>query len=642
MENLEKVFEKGYIGNVELKNRIVMAPVQSRAADADGFVTERLIRYLEERAKGGAGLIIMQHSFAWESAQLSHGLALWDDKYIEMLRQAASRVHAAGTKISIQLGGRGIRQDSGMETVAPSSVRGSWDTAVPRELTIEEIQNYIKHYGQAALRVKKAGFDMVEVHGAHGKLISQFLSPYTNRRTDQYGGSVENRARFAREIIEEIKKNCGEEFPIVLRMNASDYLEGGLTVEEAQEQAKIFEAAGVSALHVSGGCQETNCYNDPPYMMPDAVHVPVIRAIKEVVTIPVIAVGKINNLFLAEKILENGDADYVAMARAFLADPYLVEKTENGHLEQVRRCIHCLNCTTWGKRPQLKERGIGCTVNPALFREKEFAEQMKPAEISKKIIVAGGGLAGMEAAKTLALRGHDVTLYEKDEYLGGQWRAAAAPEKNYSYRTLIPHLEMEMQNAGVKVYLNTAVTMELLYEEQPDYVVVATGANARVLHLDGEDNAPDIVTGIDVLLGKAKTGQKVVIIGGRYIGMEAAAELAEQGKHVSLIEAGEIGQNTISRLFTQMRDRMVAAGVFMYSQTAALRYTTNGIDVSNGKTLLHLDADTIVLAAGTVPEKTLEKQLQESEFAFCTIGDCDHIGDALDAISAGAEMGRSI
>ena len=639
---MEKIYEEGKIGNIVIKNRLIMAPVQSRAADADGFVTERLITYLEERARGGAGLIIMQHSFAWESAQLSHGLALWDDKYIEMLQKATERVHKAGAKIAIQLGGRGIRQDSGMETVAPSSVRASWDTAVPRELTIEEIKDYIAHYGQAALRVKKAGFDFVEIHGAHGKLISQFLSPYTNRRTDRYGGSIENRARFAKEIIEEIKSTCGADFPVILRMNGSDYLEGGLTVEEAVEQAKIFEAAGIDALHVSGGGQETNCYNDPPYMMEDAIHIPVIRAVKEAVNVPVIAVGKINNLFLAEKILQNGDADFVAMARAFLADPYLVEKTKSGHADGVRRCIHCLNCTTWGKRPQLKERGIACTVNPSLFREKEFAEQMKHAVVKKRIVVVGGGLAGMEAAKTLALRGHEVRLYEKDVYLGGQWRAAAAPEKNYSYRTLIPHLEGEMQKAGVEVHLNFTVSMNTLEELNPDYIVLATGANARILHLDGEDIAPDIVTGIDVLLGKASVGNKVVVIGGRYIGMEAAAELAEQGKHVSLVEAGEIGQKTISRLFTMMRDRMVAANVHLYSHSPVLRYTSNGVDVSNGKTLLHLDADTIVLAAGTVPDKTLEEQLRNSRFEFCTIGDCDHIGDALDAISAGAEMGRQI
>lgn len=640
---MEKIFTSGQIGSVRLKNRVVMAPIQSRAADETGFATERLVQYLEERAKGGVGLIIMQHSFAWESAQLSHGLALWDDQYIPALAQVTEAVHKVEAKIAIQIGGRGIRQDSGMELVAPSPVRASWDNKIPRALTMQEIKTYVKYYGQAALRVKKAGFDLIEIHGAHGKLISQFLSPYTNRRTDQYGGTVENRARFAKEIIEEIKLVCGDDFPVIMRMNGSDYLEEGLTVEEAREQAKIFVAAGADALHISGGGQETNQYNDPPYMMADAVHLPVIRAIKRVVDVPVIAVGKISNLFLAEKILQDGDADFVALGRPLLADPYLVQKMQSGQPEQMKRCIHCLNCTTWGKRPQLRERGIGCTVNPSLLREREFARQMEPAKIKKNVVVVGGGLAGMEAAKTLALRGHRVQLHEKEQELGGQWRAAAAPEANHSYRTLIPSLQAEMERAGVAVCLGSVVTKQSLEQLAPNYVVLATGATVKQLHIPGEKVAPQTVTGIDVLLGKETiVDKKVVVVGGRYIGMEVAAMLAEEGNHVSLVEAGEIGQNTISRLFTEMRNRMVAAGVFCYAMSPVLRFTATGVDIANGKTLLHLDADVIVLAVGTEPEQTLQKQLESSNFAFCTIGDCEHIGDALDAIAAGAEVGRRI
>lgn len=639
---MEKVFEKGFIGNVELKNRIVMAPIQSRAADANGFVTDRLIAYLVERAKNDVGLIIMQHSFAWKEAQISHGLGLWDDKFIPKLKELTDAVHAAGAKISIQVGGRGTKQESGMEVYAPSPVRGSWDNEVPRELSIEEIRQYITYYGQAALRVKKAGFDFIDIHGAHGKLISQFLSPYTNRRIDVYGGSIENRARFPKEIIEEIKKVCGDDFPVIMRMNGSDYLDGGLTVKEAIEQAKIFVAAGVDALHISGGAQETCNMTDAPYMCGEAIHVPVIREIKKAVHVPVIAVGRITNLYMADKILEDGDADFIALGRPLVADPTLVKKYQEGKADKVRRCIYCLNCSTWGKRPQLIERGIGCTVNPSTFREKDFAERMEATEDAKYIVVVGGGLAGMEAAKTLAQRGHKVELYEKDSVLGGQWLAASAPQKNGSYRTLIPYMTEEMKDAGVDIFTDCEMTMEKLQKLSPDYVILATGATARILHLDGEDRAPQIVTGIDVLLNNVVTGNKVVVIGGRYIGMEVAAELAERGKHVSLVEAGEIGQNTIPRIFIEMRNRIVKANVFMYSHSPVLRYTATGVDIANGKTLLHLDADTIVLAAGTVPNKKLENALKGTDILYKTIGDCNHIGDALDAISSGAEIGRCL
>ncbi|MDN5347061.1 MAG: hypothetical protein PWP65_625 [Clostridia bacterium] len=425
MIGLVKLFEPGYIGRIKVRNRIVMPGIQTRGADAEGFITENLIDYYAERARGGAGLIIVQMSFAWPEARLKRGIGLWDDKFIPGLKKLAQAVQCYGARIAIQIGSRGTNQDEGVEEVAPSAVRASCREDVPRELTQEEITSYIEAFAEAARRVREAGFDAVEINGAHGHLISQFLSPYTNRRTDEYGGSVVNRTRFACEIIKRIRAKVGPDFPILIRMNGDDFIEGGITIEDAIEQARLFEAAGVDALDVSGGCHETSWYVMPSYFFPQGHRVHLALPIKKAVNIPVITGGKINDPVFAEQILAEGKADFVAIGRAQVADPEWANKAREGRFKDIRRCIYCCNCLTWERRPRLAERGFSCTVNPAVLREREFV--IKRAPQPKKVMVVGGGLAGMEAARVLAERGHIVELYEKNDYLGGQWAIAAWP-----------------------------------------------------------------------------------------------------------------------------------------------------------------------------------------------------------------------
>lgn len=640
MDTLERIFAAGRLGTLEVKNRLIMAPLLARAAETDGRVSQRLIDFYAERAKGGVGLIVVHHAIAWESGKLEQGIGLWDDMFIPRLQELAEAVHCHGAKIAIQLGGKGICQDSGVESVAPSPVCASWDTEPPRALRVEEIQDYVKSYARAAQRVQKAGFDAVAIHGAHGKLVSQFLSPYLNRRTDAYGGSVENRTRFLREIIAAIQTLCGDGFPIIVRINGSDYLEGGITIADAVEQAKLLEQTGIAALEISGGTQEMFRYRGAAYMMPEGLHVALAAEVKKHVTkIPVIAVGKLGNLYLAEQVLAEGKADFISLGRPLLADPYLPQKMQAGQVHAVRRCLYCLNCGTWSSRPHRKELGFACTINPAVLREREYAEQMQPAEIKKKILVIGGGLAGLEAAKTLALRGHTVKLVEKEDSVGGQWNAAAAPVANGSYRTLVPMLKQEALDAGVIIIFNKKMTIADIKQEQADAVVLATGASPKMLKIDGYDIAPPIVTGIDILLQKAETGNEVVVIGGRYIGMEAAAELAEAGKQVSLIEGKVIGNGTNKKIFEPLLSRFLQAGGRFYDHTSVMRFTKSGVDIAKGGMMLHLQADTIVLAIGTTPNKELKQAMEQEQLAYYAIGDCNKIGDALESIADGAAIG---
>lgn len=639
--NLELVFSPGKLGNLELKNRLIMAPIMERGAEEDGQVSQRLITYYMERAKGGVGLIVVGHAIAWKSAKLVQGLGLWDDMFIPRLRELTDAVHKYDTKIAIQLGGKGIGQDFGVECVAPSPVASSWDPVPPRELRVEEIKSYILDYAKAAKRVQTAGFDAVMIHASHGKLISQFLSPYLNRRTDQYGGSPENRTRFLRETITAIQETCGKDYPIIVRMNGCDYIEGGITIEEAIAQAKLIEETGVAALEISGGTQESFRYRGAGYMMPEGLHVHLAEQVKKHVSkVPIIAVGKLANLFFAEQVLKDGKADFISLGRPLLADPYLPEKMKQGKYSEVRRCVYCLNCDTWSNRPHRKARGLSCTVNPALLREKEFAFQTSSVSKPKNILVIGGGLAGLEASKTLALRGHRVKLVEKEAELGGQWNVAAAPAANGSYRTLVPLLEAEALAAGVEIILNKKLSVEEIKNEHADEIILAVGASPRNLFIDGTEIAPTCVTGNDILMHKVTTGQNVVVIGGRYIGMEAAAELAEEGKNVVLVEGHSIGHGTNKKLFEPLLTRFLNAKGKFFDNAPVMRFVKDGVDISKGGMMLHLKADTIVLAVGTVPNTELKDALDSEGIKYHLIGDCLKIGDALESISTGAELGR--
>ena len=386
--------------------------------------------------------------------------------------------------------------------------------------------------------------DAVEIHGAHGYMITQWLSPRDNKRTDEYGGNARNRARIACEIIARVREKVGPNFPVIFRFSANHFIEGGGTLEDSLIQAPLFVEAGADALHVSAGEEETTYWQFLPYMMPDRAIVHLAGAIKKIVKVPVIAVGKIWDPRIAEGILSEGKADFVAMGRQLLADPEWPRKVAQGQFEEVKRCLYCNNCRNLESRPQeVRQRGITCTVNPCVLREHAF--RIKPAKRKKIVMVIGGGLAGMEAARVLAEREHEVLLYERGEKLGGQWNIASAQPSKENYRYLVPFMEKGLRKSKATVILNNEVTLDLIKKTSPDTVVVATGALPRTLNIPGSRSA-HVVQANDVILQKATVGDPVVVIGGRLVGMEMAINLSEKGRKVFLVTKNKIGENGVS------------------------------------------------------------------------------------------------
>lgn len=447
------------IGGVELNNRIALPPMTSNYANEDGTVSDQLVDFFAERAAGGLGLIIVEATYVSQNGRRSkYNINIFDDRFIPGLTRLVAAIKSHGTKTSIQIshGGRECRREvTGEQPVAPSAVSSAFSGygagEQPRILSYEEIEKIIEDFVQAALRAKKAGFDMVEIHAAHGYLISQFLSPNTNFRTDKYGGSLEGRARLLLEIIARCKEALGPDVPVTLRINASDYAPGGLTFEESLEIAKLAEKAGAEALHVSAGVNAARPYMMIPGMdVPKGCNVEAALKFKEVLSIPVIVAGRISDPLLAEDIIREGKADIVSVGRGMIADPEWIKKTAKRDFGAIRKCIGCNE----GCIRRLHEaKRITCAINPATGREAAFKEGLKKAAVTKKVAVAGGGPAGMEAARVAALRGHKVTLYEEQDSLGGLLKIAAIPPQRGDIANLVGYYQNELPRLGVEIRL---------------------------------------------------------------------------------------------------------------------------------------------------------------------------------------------
>jgi len=649
MAKLTRLFEPIKIGKLELKNRIVMPALNTKLGTEWGAMSDRMIDYYAERAKGGVGLIIIENTcIDWPVGKAGTNPIRADEwKFIQGLHDLAEAVHVYGTKIATQLHHAGRQGSSmtsaeGQQLVAPSAIPCLPTGAeMPRELTLEEIEAMIGKYIFAATVTKAAGFDAVEVHGAHGYLISQFMSPYTNKREDEYGGSFEGRMRFPLRIIEGIRMVTGPDFPIIFRISADEYVDGGLTLEDNKLIAQRLEPAGVDAFNVSAGI-----YESPPWFsrifptmgMPQGCNVPLAQEIKKVVKTPVIVAGKLGDPVLAEKVLKEGKADLIAMGRPLLVDPELPMKASEGRLQDIRPCIYC-NEACAGNVSRMWR--IGCVVNPALGREKEY--QMEPAKKAKRVLVVGGGPAGMEAARIASLRGHSVTLVEQQKVLGGQLLAASAPQFKQPIRDFMEYLKTQVKKQGVKVQLGKRVTQALVERLKPDVVVVATGATHCIPNIPGADRG-NVVTASDILVGRKKAGKEVAIIGGGEVGAELAWYLAEQGKKVTVVEmlgAVAMDMNMFSRLY--LMDKLGELGVNLLTGTTAQRITNEGVLAldSEGKEQV-IKADTVILAAGFKCDKALEKGLKGISSKIYCIGDCVKPGKIEGAISSAWRVARQI
>ncbi|MFC2002220.1 FAD-dependent oxidoreductase [Chloroflexota bacterium] len=649
---LTRLFEPGRIGKLELKNRIIMAPMGTASHDPEGFIQDRTIDYYVERARGGVGLIIAQSSQAMRIGRSPGRCGAWDDKFIPGLARVAEAVHKNGGKIAWQVLYHGkilsqwldqIPRPWETRALGPSAIPWVRTGIAPEAATREDIAYMVEEWSEAARRIRDAGFDAVELHCGHGYGMTQWLSPRDNQRTDEYGGSVENRARFACELIARTREKVGPDYPITFRFSGSDFVPGGITIEQSVIQAPLFVKAGVDALNVSACEDESTQWQFLSYLFPDGAIVYTAEAIKKAVDVPVIAVGKLGDPEFAEKILEEGKADFVAMGRALVTDPELPNKAREGRLEDIRRCIYCCNCMNRDALPEhLKKLGRACTVNPAWLREREFA--IKPVTSPKKVMVIGGGVAGMEAARVMAERGHQVSLYEKEGELGGQFNIAARQPQKEGYYSFVEYQSKGLERAGVKTFLNTEMTIEGVSKIKPDVVVVAAGAHPRVLDVAGVDGK-NVVQANDVIMGKVKVGDRVVVAGGRFVAMEVALQLVEQGKRVAMATLHRLAENGAPperNIRRELRNRLFDNGVQLFENSPVVEIREDGAYIDFHKELVFLKADTVVLAVGAEPDNKLAEELKRAGYCVYAIGDCVAARDALHATSEGAEVGREI
>ncbi len=620
MTDFSALFQPGKIGSLQLENRLVMPAMASQLTEPDGHLSERLLDYYRARAKGGVGLIIPAYAGVSPDAPLMFNMAIYDDSWIEDWSKLIGIIHEDNVKVCVQLMHVGMLYifagfiPKGTTMKVPSEIPLIPDTMPYQVVSRDDIERYISDFGQAARRAKEAGADMVEIHSCHGSLAGMFMTPILNRRTDEYGGSLTKRTRFPSEVIESIKQTTGQDFPISIRINGSDDLDGGTTPEEAAQQAAILQSAGADIISVSRGIEFWASTTIPSYLYPNGSMLELVDEIKKAVNIPVMAAGKITPE-LAQEIVASKRAEFIAFGRPLLADPDLPNKLREGRADEVRRCIYCMNCLNHDRRA-----GKGsCSVNPFLNRESQLP--LKPADHSKKVIIIGGGLAGMQTGAILAQRGHQVTIYEKESELGGQWNiAAAVPEKSH-FLTIIEYLKQSLQKHAVKIQTGTTITKEKVLDITPDTVIIATGAIPSIPEISGIDGH-HVVQAIDMIAGKTDMEGRVVVLGGRYTAIEVAIQLAKQGKEVSLVTRGELGLTLERMILRALEKKLIDLRIPLYLHTQVLEITEQSVIVRIGNEVASLPADTVVLALGMEPENGLSRELEGMVPEIYTVGDC--------------------
>lgn len=610
-------------------------------ANRDGSVSEQTIHHYAGIAKGGAALIIVEATSITQGGRSSpYQLIMYKDEFIPTWRRLVDAVHEQGAKISVELchcGRQGKSIFTGEQPVGPSPVRlerEGWET--PRELSIEEIEILVEEFADASRRAKEAGFDAVEIHATHGYLLSTFISPAVNQRTDRYGGDIAGRARFTTEVVQRTKEKLGHDYPVLVRINGADFIPGGLTLEEACILSRLLEEAGADCIDVSAGSYEAIGYDIPPSSMEPGCVVYLAEAIKRHVNVPVIAVGRINTPALGDQILRENRADLVAMGRSLIADPDLPKKAREGRREDIRICTACRECLD----KIFEKVKIACSVNAAFGNEAEYS--ITPTKNPKKILVAGGGPAGMEAARVAALRGHKVVLYEEGASLGGQLLMAGVPPHKDGLRDLREFLVTQTTKLGVEIHLGRKVTPELITEVRPDVVIAATGAVYRMPEIPGV-NLGNVCTFCDVLTGKIETGERVVVVGGGRVGCETAELLHNRGRKVTILEmldkiGADMGQFTKEDVLPRLR----TMGIQMEVKTRVEKITSDGVLAKSEGKSVHFKADTIVLATGSTSQKDLAGQLEGKVPELLVIGDCVEPRNLMNAIHEGYRAGLKV
>ncbi len=624
------------LGPVEIKNHFIVSPMVMNCCNEDGTLTEKWIAYHEEKAKGGWGLIVTEDVAVDPSGKTYQYIpGLWNDEQIASHAELTKRVHAAGAKIFAQIfhGGRQTEEwITGQQVLAPSPIPCPVKKALPREMTTQEVEEMVKKFGDAALRAKKAGYDGVQIHGAHGYLVCEFASHYSNKRTDKYGGNLMNRMRFAVEIVQNIKKKCGDDFPIDYKISGEECVEGGTNIEDTKAMAMILENAGITSLNVSVAVYETWFMQVPPSVMGHGWLTKYSSEIKKVVSVPVTTVGRINNPLVAEAIIKSGKADACYMGRASLADPAMPNKAMAGHFEDIIQCIACLQGCS-GQIDSGKQGG--CTLNPRTVMEDEY--KIAPAEVKKNVFIAGAGPSGCEAAIVLAQRGHKVTIFERDDKIGGMYRIASIPPWKGEIIDFIRWQSTQLEKLGVEIRFETELTKEIVETEKPDTVIVATGYHQFVPPFPGKDRE-FVKAANDVLMGRVNVNGRLAVIGGGLVGGETANHLATHDNQVTIIEMlPEVIAEEPGSVKKFMMESYAEHGVDI--QTNAAVQTINEdqtitVKVGNEEKILG-PFDAVITAVGLHANTELKDVLEDVVSEVVYVGGALHRGNALDAIREG-------
>lgn len=663
----ESLFKPITIGKVEVKNRISMAPMGAFGlVDNEGCYNQRAIDYYVERAKGGTGLIItsitkVENKLDKVISGIIPVISENPGRFLMTSAEMTERVHAYGTKIFLQLTmGFGRSGVPGALLAAPpvsaSAVPNYWDPSVTcNSLTTDEVEWIVRQFIESADIARKAGFDGVEIHAVHeGYLLDQFTLAIFNRRTDKYGGDLRGRLQLPIEIVQGIKKRCGANFPVGIRYSVKscikdwrqgglpdeDYTEKGRDLEEGLAAAKVLEEAGYDELNTDMGTYDAWYWSHPPVYQKEGLYLPYTKELKKAVHIPVIVAGKLGVPQIAESALEDGSADMIGLGRPLLTDPSWAKKVLNRQVERIRPCIGChAGCLGRG----FEGKPLSCAVNPACGRERYYVP--KQAFTPKQVMVVGGGVAGMEAARTATIRGHQVTLYEKTNRLGGQIVPGSAPDFKIDDRRLIAWYKNELKRLDIPVFVETEVTEELVKKERPDTVIIATGAREIRLDVPGAER-DKVATSIEILEGTKDAGRDVLVVGGGLVGCETALFLAEKGKNVTIVEAqDDILKNGGGKPIPHMNkimllDLLHAHHVRVITDSSLFEVTDEGAKLIDKRFQKQsVQADTLVISVGFKPDQELYRRLHGKVADLYLIGDADRAANIMHAVWSGNEIG---
>lgn len=659
----EKLFDQVKIGNVTLKNRFVMAPMGPQGlGDAEGGFNQRGIDYYVERAKGGTGLIITGVCFVDNEAE-PHSMpgvpcpTANPIQFTRTSREMTERIHAYDSKIFLQLSAGFGRvappSNPDVPPVSASEIMDRWVDVPCRSLTKDEIHKIVKRFGESAAIAKNAGYDGIQIHAVHeGYLLDQFAISFFNNRTDEYGGCLENRLRFAREIVEEIKKTCGKDYVVTLRYSPKSFIkdwrvgglpgekfeEKGRDIDEGIEAAKLLVKYGYDCLDVDVGCYDAWFWNHPPMYQKKGLYIPYAKIMKNAVDVPIICAGRMDNPELALSALNDGACDLIGLGRPLLADAYYVNKLRADHTELIRPCLSCHE----GCLGRMVHYGwINCAVNPTCARER--VTELKPAVTPKKVMIVGGGVAGCEAARVLKLRGHLPEIYEATDRLGGNLIPGGTPDFKEDDHALARWYENTLKKLQVPVYYNARVTEEVVKTANPDTVIIATGSSPKKFSL-GDDSK--VFTAEDVLLSRAKPGNRVVVIGGGLVGCELALWLKNNGKDVTIVEAQDsilklnapLCFANIDMLLSLIRNK----DIHVVTSSTASHTTDKGVVIKTKDGEKELEADSVVLAVGYNSENSLYKTLRFKFEDIHVLGDARGVANIMYAIWDAFEVASNI